>query len=109
MNRKEIEYIVTIAEEQKLNRAAEKLFVTPAALTQQVANLEREIGAPLFYRSRNGWTPTEAGNVYLKSAREILQIRHETDKRLQDLVNARRGTRTIGLNSQHGRSMFPHI
>ena len=38
MNLKEIEYIVTIAEEQKLNRAAEKLFVTPSALTQQVAN-----------------------------------------------------------------------
>lgn len=33
MNLKEIEYIVTIAEEQKLNRAAEKLFVTPSALT----------------------------------------------------------------------------
>ena len=109
MNLKEIEYIVTIAEEQKLNRAAEKLFVTPSTLTQQVANLEREIGAPLFYRSRNGWTPTEAGNVYLKSAREILQIRHETDKRLQDLVNARRGTLTVGITSEHGSSMFTHI
>ena len=109
MNLKEIEYIVTIAEEQKLNRAAEKLFVTPSALTQQVANLEREIGAPLFYRSRNGWTPTEAGNVYLESARKILQIRHETDKRLQDLVNAQRGTLTVGITSEHGSSMFTHI
>ncbi len=109
MNLKEIEYIVTIAEEQKLNRAAEKLFVTPSALTQQVANLEREIGAPLFYRSRNGWTPTEAGNIYLTSAREILQIRSETDKRLQDLVNARRGTLTVGITSEHGSSMFTQI
>lgn len=109
MNLKEIEYIVTIAEEQKLNCAAEKLFVTPSALTQQVANLEREIGAPLFYRSRNGWTPTEAGNIYLTSAREILQIRSETDKRLQDLVNARRGTLTVGITSEHGSSMFTHI
>lgn len=58
---------------------------------------------------RNGWTPTEAGNVYLKSAREILQIRHETDKRLQDLVNARRGTLTVGITSEHGSSMFTHI
>lgn len=38
MNLKEIEYIVTLAQEQKLTRAAEKLFITPSALTQQVTN-----------------------------------------------------------------------
>ena len=32
MNLKEIEYIVTLAQEQKLTRAAEKLFITPSAL-----------------------------------------------------------------------------
>lgn len=109
MNLKEIEYIVTIAEEKKLARAAEKLFVTPSALTQQLNNIEREIGTPLFYRSRNGWVPTDAGLIYLKSAKEILQIRHETDKRLQDLVAAHQGTLTVGITSEHGTSMFTYI
>lgn len=53
MNLKEIEYIVTLAQEQKLTRAAEKLFITPSALTQQVTNLEKRLAFPLFYRSRN--------------------------------------------------------
>ena len=109
MNLKEIEYVVTIAEEQKLARAAEKLFVTPSALTQQLNNIEREIGTPLFYRSRNGWAPTDAGLIYLKSAKEILQIRHETDKKLQDLVDSHQGTLTVGITSEHGSSMFTHI
>lgn len=109
MNTKEIEYIVTIAEEKKLARAAEKLFVTPSALTQQVSSLERRLGLPLFYRSRSGWTPTEAGAVYLKSAQEILQIQHETDKKLQDLAEACKGTLSVGITSEHGSSTFTHI
>lgn len=109
MNLKEIEYIVTIADEKKLARAAEKLFVTPSALTQQVSSLERRLGLPLFYRSRNGWTPTEAGSIYLKSAREILQIEKETGKKLQDLADTRKGTLTVGITSEHGSSTFTHI
>ena len=109
MNLKEIEYIVMIAQEQKLSRAAEKLFITPSALTQQVSSLERRLGLPLFYRSRSGWTPTEAGEVYLKSARQILQIQHETGKKLQDLADVRQGTLTVGITSEHGSSTFTHI
>ena len=109
MNLKEIEYIVTLAQEQKLTRAAEKLFITPSALTQQVTNLEKRLGLPLFYRSRNGWLPTEAGSIYLQSAREILQIRQKTDKRLQDLADSRQGTLNVGITSEHGSSTFTHI
>ena len=109
MNLKEIEYIVTIADEQKLSRAGQNLFVTPSALTQHVSNMEQQIGLPLFYRSRSGWTPTEAGLVYLQSAREILQIRRETDRKLQDLADARKGSLTIGVTSEHGTSTFTHI
>lgn len=109
MNLKELEYIVTIAREQKLARAAEKLFVTPSALTQQVNNLEHRLGLPLFYRSRSGWSPTEAGEVYLESARRILLIQQETGKRLQDLSDARQGTLTVGITSEHGSSTFTHI
>ena len=63
MNLKEIEYIVKIAEERNVTRAAEKLFITPSALNQQLLHLERDIGTPLFNRSRTGWTPTEAGEA----------------------------------------------
>lgn len=41
MNLKEIEYIVKISEERNVTRAAEKLFITPSALNQQLLHLER--------------------------------------------------------------------
>lgn len=106
MNLREHEYVVKIAEEGNLTKAAEKLFITPSALTQMINRLEQEIGAPLFSRSRNGWIPTEAGIIYLDMARNILQIQRESYKRLQDVVTNRKGTLSIGFPPERGSAMF---
>ena len=60
MDLKQIEYILKIAEEQNITHAAEKLFITQSALNQQLLKLEKELGTPLFYRSRTDWHPTPA-------------------------------------------------
>ena len=57
------EYILKIAEEQNITRAAEKLFITQSALNQQLLKLEKELGTPLFYRSRTNCRPTHAGEI----------------------------------------------
>ena len=102
MNLKEIEYIVKIAEERNVTRAAKKLFLTPSALNQQLLHLEREIGTPLFFRSRTGWSPTEAGEVYLSAAREMLRLKRETYHRLQDITDAKKGSLSIGFPPERG-------
>lgn len=109
MNLKEIEYIVTIAEEGTLTRAAEKLFITPSALTQQLVHLEKEIGMPLFIRSRNGWTPTDAGEIYLKTAKEMLNMKRETYKQLQDIAQVQKGILAVGFPPDRGASMFTTV
>ena len=72
MDLKQIEYILKIAEEQNITHAAEKLFITQSALNQQLLKLEKELGTPLFYRSRTDWHPTPAGEIYLNAAKDIL-------------------------------------
>ena len=59
------EYIITIAEQGSVAKAAEQLYVTQSALNQQLMKLEKELGAPLFIRLRNHWSLTEAGQLYL--------------------------------------------
>lgn len=76
MNLRDVESIVKIAQEGNIARAAEKLFITPSALTQQLQHLEEEIGTPLFTLSRKGCTLTDAGAIYLESAKKLLEIRH---------------------------------
>ena len=77
MDLRQLEYIVAIDEYGKMTEAADKLFVTPSALNQQLLKLEKELGTPLFTRSRRRMVPTPAGLAYLEGARRMLNIRQE--------------------------------
>ena len=47
MNFRQLEYVITIYREGTLTRAAEKLFISQPALTQQLQKLEKEIGTAM--------------------------------------------------------------
>ena len=109
MNLKEIEYILKIDEERNVTRAAEKLYLTPSALNQQLLRLEQEIGTPLFNRIRSGWTRTPAGDIYMEGARELMRIKKETYNRLQDVTDRKRGTLSVGFPPERGSRMFTSV
>lgn len=109
MDVKQIEYIVKIAEENNITRAAEKLFITQSALNQQLLKLERELGTPLFHRSRTNWCPTEAGRVYLKNAKEMLRIKKETYNQISDIAATKKGKLSVGFTPGRGISMFTSV
>ena len=109
MNLRDVESIVKIAQEGNIARAAEKLFITPSALTQQLQHLEEDIGTPLFTRSRKGCTLTDAGAIYLESAKKLLEIRRDTYNRLQDISSIKKGTLSIGLPPERGVEMFRYL
>ena len=48
MDTKQLEYIIAVEEEKSISRAAERLFITPSALSQQLKNLETELNTRLF-------------------------------------------------------------
>ncbi|HIT65611.1 MAG TPA: LysR family transcriptional regulator [Candidatus Ventrimonas merdavium] len=109
MNLRDIEYIVKIAEEGSVTKAADKLFITQSALTQQLLNLEKEIGLALFHRSRAGWTLTEAGEIYVGTAKEMLRLKKDTYNRLADLAAEKRGTLSVGVTPERGAKIFTAI
>ena len=87
MNLKELNYIVTIADEGSISRAAEKLFVTQSTLSQYLLKLEAELGTPLFLRDKNCLTPTDAGRIYLQAAQDIVRIQDATLSSIASLKN----------------------
>lgn len=113
METKLIEYILTIAKYRSISNAADELYVTQSALNQQLLKLERELGAPLFIRTRNHWELTNIGQLYVDRADEILQIKKQTYDQIQDMAQKWKGTITIGLTPERGIQMFtaiyPHI
>ncbi|MBE5985373.1 MAG: LysR family transcriptional regulator [Paenibacillaceae bacterium] len=109
MDTKQIEYILKIAEENNITKAAEKLFLTQPALNQQLLRLEKELGTQLFHRSRTNWRPTQAGEIYLENARKMLLIKQETYRIIGDMVSDKEGTLSVGLTPGRGIAMFSAV
>ena len=73
MELRQLRYFSAIAKHGSFSKAAEQVFVAQSALSHQLAQLESELGARLFHRSRRGVELTEAGRVFLAHATAILR------------------------------------
>lgn len=83
---RQLEYVVAVAEEASFSRAAERCFVSQPALSNQVRQLETQLGADLFERTSRGVLVTPVGRQVASIAKEIL----EASDRIVDRVNASR-------------------
>ena len=63
MDIKNPEYILEIARQQSVTRAAQKLFITQSTLSQYLLKLESELNTPLFERKTHRLVPTGAGQI----------------------------------------------
>ncbi|WP_088068861.1 LysR family transcriptional regulator [Gottfriedia luciferensis] len=72
MNFEQLEYIVTVANEKSISKAAEKLHISPSGISQAISQLEKELEINIFNRSRGGVTLTNQGEIVLTSSIEIL-------------------------------------
>ena len=109
MDLRQLQYIVAIADENNITHAAEKLYISQSALNQQLLKLEKELGVPLFHRSRTDWRPTEAGKIYLKAAREMLLMKKDTYHKIHDLAEIQKGELSVGFTPGRGIVMFSHV
>ena len=67
----QLHYLITIAETNSLNKAAEQLYVSQPSLTSAMKELEKELGIMLFHRSGRGVTLTNDGTEFLLYAKQI--------------------------------------
>ena len=99
MNTQILEYIITISEEKSLSKAADRLLVSQPALSQQLKKLEKELDARLFTREHNQMILTDAGRVYVNSARSALNIYHNALLEIQRLQKSGKKHITLVYNN----------
>jgi DNA-binding transcriptional LysR family regulator len=82
-----LRYFVAVAETQNVLRAAtQKLHVSQPAVSRQIRDLEDELGVQLFERTGKSVRLTEAGRLFLKEARAILERTDEAVRSVRALV-----------------------
>lgn len=109
MNLKQLEYIVAISEYGNITKAADALFITQSGLNQQLNKLEKELDIQLFTRNNHFLRLTKAGEIYVSSAREILQIKKNAYTVLDDLKGNTIGEINLGLTHEHGIDLFTSV
>lgn len=109
MDLKYLNYVLAIASEETISKAAKKLYISQPNLSMYLAKLEKEIGVPLFWRSDNRYIPTSAGRRYIEAARSILEISDGTDFNLNEHRQLRKGVVRIGMAADVQRSLIPSV
>lgn len=96
----------TVAEHGSFNRAAAALRLTPSAVSQHVAALERSLGARVVERSTRGVTLTQAGRIMVGAAESVAaELTHA--KRQVDRLGTGRTQFTLATFTSGGRLLLP--
>ena len=77
MTFRQLEYLDALAQCGSITKAAERLFVSQSALSQQIISIEKEHQIQILDRTQKPFTFTETGKTFLKAAQEILEIKRK--------------------------------
>lgn len=92
----QIEGFLEVARRGNVSRAAEAMFVTQPTLTARIHSLERELGEPLFARTRRGMRLTDAGRAFLPYAERAIRAVRDGRQALVDARSASAGRLVLG-------------
>lgn len=97
MELRQLKYFTYLAECLNFSEAARNLCITQSTLSQQIRQLESELGTPLFIRSSHSVDLTEAGQELLPYARATLHSAETCRARISDLNSLSAGVLNIGV------------
>lgn len=92
-----LKYFLAAARAGNLTRAAQTLHLSQPALSMRLAELERELGHPLFVRGARGMTLTEKGALLMRRAEDLVELAERIESEIRaDDVKGLSGTIAIG-------------
>ena len=109
MELRHLRYFITVADELNFTRAAALLHTAQPSLSQQIRDLENEVGVQLLERSNRKVALTEAGKVFLAEARVTLAQADRAVARARHVAQQQNETVTIGFVPAAEVKVFPTI
>ena len=109
MDEKDLQIFLTLADTGNLTRTAEKLYLAQPTLSKRLQNMESELGATLFLRSKQGVTLTPAGEEAQKVIQRTVQDFSTLREQLQLRKNTICGTLRIGASIDYSKYRLPQV
>lgn len=107
MDFRELTYITAVADAHSVTEAARKLYISQPSLSYIIGKVEEELGVKLFDRKTNPLSLTYAGEKYVQTAREILRMRDNMRREMNDIGHGARGRIHIGIPNERAGYMLP--
>lgn len=81
MTLQQLKYVVEVAKEQSISKAAKKLFISQPSLTNAIKDLEKEMQINIFIRTNKGISLSKEGEIFLGYARQVLEQAYLLEER----------------------------
>lgn len=110
MELRHLRYFIAVAEELHFSKAAERLHIAQPPLSQQIQQLEAQLGVELFHRKTKRQVQlTEAGQVFLQEAYQLLAQLQKAIELTQKIGRGEKGQLRIGFTSLVTYNLLPVI
>ncbi|WP_428956987.1 LysR substrate-binding domain-containing protein [Streptomyces sp. cg35] len=109
MELRQLRYFLALAEECHFGRAAARLHLAQPALSQQIKQLERELGVSLFHRSTRRVEPTEAGRQLTDYARALVAEEERARVHMRELATGHAGRVSVGFIGTATYDVLPQV
>lgn len=109
MELRHLRYLIAVADEANFTRAADKVFVSQSALSQQIQALEGEVGTVLLDRSKKGARLTAAGAILYRHALRVFHELEQAEIAIQELEGLQRGALRVGVVQTVNDYLMPSL
>ncbi|WP_170432549.1 LysR family transcriptional regulator [Ruegeria arenilitoris] len=109
MDLRHLRYFIAVAEELNFTRAAERLNMAQPPLSQQIRQLEEELGAVLLERGSRPLKLTRAGELLLENAQEVILLADRTRKDVARIGRGQVGQLNVAFVGSALYSLLPSV
>lgn len=106
MDTKQLRYFLEMADRLSFRETAEALYISQSALSRQISELEKELGAKLFKRSTRKVELTNEGHICLKNAQRIIDEADDMKSKIIHAVENPSGSLNIGCYANGRHTLF---
>ena len=107
MNLNVLQYVIAVYEEKNITKAAQKLFIAQPTLSQSIRLLEEELGSYLFDRAKTPIETTEAGELFIQWAKQVLSSEQSLKNQMSIISEKAHRTLTIGISPNKTNQLLP--